>query len=149
MSWLAVGLGAALGAWLASAGGGSDPSTLVTATFGVMAVPVLLLIMHGPVATNILNLYSCSLAALTVGIRAARWKVTLVAGAVAATVLAVFVQADDFARFDCKTHIGQRPDCSEIFRNAADVEQSHPAFLPQMRLKSRPCVRSFRHPRSL
>jgi len=89
---------AALGAWLASAGSGSDPSTLVTATFGVMAVPVLLLIMHGPVATNILNLYSCSLAALTVGIRAARWKVTLVAGAVAATVLAVFVRADDFAR---------------------------------------------------
>jgi NCS1 nucleoside transporter family len=89
---------AALGACLASAGSGSDPSSLVTGSFGIMAVPVLLLIMHGPVATNILNLYSCSLAALSVGIRIARWKLTLVAGAVASAVLAVFVQADSFAQ---------------------------------------------------
>lgn len=88
---------AALGACLASAGGDGDPSELVVTTFGVMAVPVLLLIMHGPVATNILNLYSCSLAALSVGIRIARWKLTLVAGLVASAVLAVFVQADSFA----------------------------------------------------
>jgi NCS1 nucleoside transporter family len=88
---------AALGACLASAGGAGDPSDLVVSTFGVMAVPVLLLIMHGPVATNILNLYSCSLAALTVGIRVARWKLTLVAGIVASAVLVVFVRADSFA----------------------------------------------------
>ena len=90
--WLAV-----LGACLASAGNGGDPSTLVIGTFGALALPVLLLIMHGPVATNILNLYSCSLAALTIGVRAARWKVTLLAGVVASVVLAVFVNADDFA----------------------------------------------------
>ena len=90
--WLAV-----LGACLASAGNGGDPSALVIGTFGVLALPVLLLIMHGPVATNILNLYSCSLAALTIGVRAARWKVTLVAGLVASVVLAVFVNAEDFA----------------------------------------------------
>jgi NCS1 nucleoside transporter family len=90
--WLAV-----LGACLASAGNGGDPSALVISTFGAMALPVLLLIMHGPVATNILNLYSCSLAALSIGVRAARWKVTLVAGAVATVVLAVFVNADSFA----------------------------------------------------
>ncbi|URM93039.1 cytosine permease [Actinomadura madurae] len=89
---------AALGACLASAGGGTDPSSLVAESFGIMAVPILLLIMHGPVATNILNLYSCSLAALSVGIRIARWKLTLVAGTVASAVLAVFVQADSFAR---------------------------------------------------
>ena len=71
---------AALGACLASAGNGSDPSTLVVSTFGVTAVPVLLLLIHGPIATNILNLYSCSLAALSLGVRAARWKVTLIAG---------------------------------------------------------------------
>jgi NCS1 nucleoside transporter family len=91
--WLAV-----LGACLASAGNGGDPAELVIATFGVMAIPVLLLIMHGPVATNILNLYSCSLAALSVGVRAARWKVTLVAGVVASVVLVVFVSADSFAQ---------------------------------------------------
>lgn len=88
---------AALGACLASAGSGSDPSTLVVGTFGVMAIPVLLLLVHGPIATNILNLYSCSLAALSIGVRAARWKVTLVAGVVASGVLAVFVNADSFA----------------------------------------------------
>jgi NCS1 family nucleobase:cation symporter-1 len=88
---------AALGACLASAGGSSDPSKLVVSTFGVMAIPVLLLLIHGPIATNILNLYSCSLAALSIGVRSARWKVTLVAGLVASAVLTVFVQADSFA----------------------------------------------------
>ena len=87
---------AALGACLASAGTDNDPSALVINAFGVMAVPVLLLIMHGPVATNILNLYSCSLAALSIGIKVARWKVTLVAGLVASAVLVVFVRADSF-----------------------------------------------------
>lgn len=88
---------AAVGACLASAGTGSDPSALVVSTFGIMAVPVLLLLVHGPIATNILNLYSCSLAALSIGVRMTRWKVTLLAGAVASVVLAVFVQADSFA----------------------------------------------------
>lgn len=88
---------AGLGACLASAGGSTDPSALVISAFGVMAVPVLLLIMHGPVATNILNLYSCSLAALSIGVNIARWKLTLVAGLVASVVLAVFVQAGSFA----------------------------------------------------
>lgn len=88
---------AALGACLASAGSGSDPSALVVETFGVMAIPVLLLLVHGPIATNILNLYSCSLAALSIGVRATRWKVTLIAGMVASAVLAVFVNADSFA----------------------------------------------------
>jgi NCS1 family nucleobase:cation symporter-1 len=88
---------AALGACLASAGSGSDPSTLVVSTFGVMAIPVLLLLIHGPIATNILNLYSCSLAALSIGVRAGRGKVTLVAGLAASVVLAVFVNAESFA----------------------------------------------------
>ena len=88
---------AGLGACLASAGNGGDPSTLVVNTFGVMAVPVLLLLVHGPIATNILNLYSCSLAALSIGVRAARWKVTLIAGLIASAVLVVFVEADSFA----------------------------------------------------
>lgn len=88
---------AALGACLASAGNSGDPSQLVIGAFGVMALPVLLLIMHGPVATNVLNLYSCSLAALTVGVRVARWKLTLVAGVVASGVLLVFMRSDSFA----------------------------------------------------
>ncbi|SDN03783.1 cytosine permease [Allokutzneria albata] len=88
---------AALGACLASAGGSSDPSAIVVSAFGTMALPVLLLIMHGPIATNILNLYSCSLAALSIGVRLARWKLTLVAGVIASAVLVLLLGADSFA----------------------------------------------------
>jgi nucleobase:cation symporter-1, NCS1 family len=90
--WLAI-----LGAAIASSGSGTDPSQLVASTFGVMTIPVLLLIMHGPIATNILNLYSCSLAALSVGLKAARWKVTAVAAVVGSGVLIAFIQSDSFA----------------------------------------------------
>jgi nucleobase:cation symporter-1, NCS1 family len=55
------------------------------------------LLIHGPIATNILNLYSCSLASLSIGVRAARWKITLIAELIASAVLVVFVEADSFA----------------------------------------------------
>ena len=90
--WLAV-----LGASLVSMGTDSDPSTLVSAAFGVMAVPVALLILHGPIATNILNLYSCSLAALSIGLKTARWKITAIAGVIGSIVLVAFIQSDSFA----------------------------------------------------
>jgi purine-cytosine permease-like protein len=89
---------AALGAVVASGGGGTDPSDLVLSTFGVMALPVLLLVLHGPIATNILNFYSCGLAALTFGVKVARWKVSLAAGALASVVLVAFIEAGDFAQ---------------------------------------------------
>jgi nucleobase:cation symporter-1, NCS1 family len=88
---------AALGASIASSGSDADPSQLVASVFGVMTIPVLLLIMHGPIATNILNLYSCSLAALSVGLRAARWKVTAAAAVVGSGVLVAFIQSESFA----------------------------------------------------
>jgi NCS1 nucleoside transporter family len=88
---------AALGATIASSGSETDPAQLVASVFGVMTIPVLLLIMHGPIATNILNLYSCSLAALSVGLRAKRWKVTAAAGVVGTGVLIAFIQSESFA----------------------------------------------------
>jgi nucleobase:cation symporter-1, NCS1 family len=88
---------AALGASIASSGSDADPSQLVASVFGVMTIPVLLLIMHGPIATNILNLYSCSLAALSVGLRASRWKVTAAAGVIGSGVLIAFIQSSSFA----------------------------------------------------
>jgi nucleobase:cation symporter-1, NCS1 family len=88
---------AALGASIASSGSDTDPSQLVASVFGVMTIPVLLLIMHGPIATNILNLYSCSLAALSVGVKAARWKVTAAAAVVGSGVLVAFIQSESFA----------------------------------------------------
>ena len=78
---------AALGAVVASGGAGTIPPTSCSTTFGVMALPVLLLILHGPIATNILNFYSCGLAALTLGVKVARWKVSLAAGVLASGVL--------------------------------------------------------------
>jgi nucleobase:cation symporter-1, NCS1 family len=88
---------AALGASIASSGSDTDPSQLVASVFGVMTIPVLLLIMHGPIATNILNLYSCSLAALSIGVKAARWKVTAAAAVVGSGVLIAFIQSESFA----------------------------------------------------
>jgi nucleobase:cation symporter-1, NCS1 family len=88
---------AALGASIASSGTDTDPSQIVASVFGVMTIPVLLLIMHGPIATNILNLYSCGLAALSIGLRAARWKVTVVAAVVGSIALIAFIQSDSFA----------------------------------------------------
>jgi NCS1 family nucleobase:cation symporter-1 len=103
--WTATALGmflptvwlAALGASIASSGSETDPSQLVASVFGVMTIPVLLLIMHGPIATNILNLYSCSLAALSIGLKAARWKITAVAGVIGSGVLIAFIQSESFA----------------------------------------------------
>ena len=62
--WLAF-----LGAAIASAGGGSDPAQLIIAVFGVMALPVLLVLLHGPIATNIVVIYSAALATLSLDMR--------------------------------------------------------------------------------
>jgi nucleobase:cation symporter-1, NCS1 family len=88
---------AALGAALASAGGGSDPAQLVVTAFGAMALPVLLLVLHGPVAANIVVMYSASLAALTMDLRVARWKIAVATGVVASAVLLLFLHAEDVA----------------------------------------------------
>ena len=34
-------------------------------SFGALAIPVILLVIHGPIATNVLNIYSCALCAQT------------------------------------------------------------------------------------
>ena len=57
--WLGI-----LGATIASVTKDADPAKMVSAVFGgPTAVLVLLLVLHGPLATNILNVYSASLAA--------------------------------------------------------------------------------------
>ena len=67
----------------------------MTAAFGAFSIPVLFLVMHGPVATNILNLYSASLAALSLDVKVARWKVSIVVSIVGTGVLIVFIQSDE------------------------------------------------------
>jgi NCS1 family nucleobase:cation symporter-1 len=90
--WLAF-----LGASVASAGTSSDPADIVTAAFGAASIPVLFLVMHGPVATNILNLYSASLAALSLDIKAKRWIVSLIVSIIGTITLIAFIQSNSFA----------------------------------------------------
>jgi len=62
---------------------------------------VLFLVMHGPVATNILNLYSATLAALSLDLKIARWKVSVAVSIVGTAVLIWFIQSASWAtRFD-------------------------------------------------
>ncbi len=91
--WLAF-----LGASIASGGAEVDPSSLVAEAFGVMTIPVLFIIMHGPVATNILNIYSASLSALSLDLRVKRWVVSLITGVIGSVSLAAFIQSESFAR---------------------------------------------------
>jgi purine-cytosine permease-like protein len=86
-----------LGASIASAGTSADPAELVTAAFGGVSILILFLVMHGPVATNILNLYSATLAALSLDIKVARWKVSVFVSLIGTIALIVFIQSNNFA----------------------------------------------------
>jgi NCS1 family nucleobase:cation symporter-1 len=87
-----------LGASIASAGTSADPAAIVTAAFGTtVSILILFLVMHGPVATNILNLYSATLAALSLDLKFARWKVAVAVSIVGTIALIVFIESDNFA----------------------------------------------------
>src|SRR5205807_1144938 len=66
--WLAI-----LGATIASTTLDTDPAKMVSAVFGgPVSILVLLMVLHGPIATNILNVYSAALAALSAGFNFSR-----------------------------------------------------------------------------
>jgi toxin CptA len=90
--WLGV-----LGATLATVSQKVDPGELVVGAFGPLAVPLILLVLHGPIATNILNIYSCGLCAQTLDWNIDRRKLTYGVG-VLATIFTVFlIYQQDFA----------------------------------------------------
>jgi len=92
--WLAI-----LGATLASVTLDTDPAKMVSAVFGgIMSILVLLMVLHGPVATNILNVYSAALAALSMGLRLSRTAMALIAGVVGYVVTIYFVFQPSFAK---------------------------------------------------
>jgi len=62
-----------------------------------VSILILFLVMHGPVATNILNLYSATLAALSLDLKLARWKVATAVSIVGTIALIVFIESDNFA----------------------------------------------------
>jgi len=91
--WLAI-----LGASIASVTQSADPARMVTRVFGgVVAILVMLLVLHGPIATNILNVYSSALAAVSAGIKLSRRTLGVLAGIVGYAVTLYFVHAPDFA----------------------------------------------------
>ena len=92
--WLAI-----LGATIASADATTDPARLVTDVFGgLVAVLVMLMVLHGPIATNILNVYSSALAAVSGGINLSRRTLGLIAGVVGYAVTIYFLRSPDFAQ---------------------------------------------------
>src|SRR5437899_11566984 len=84
--WLAI-----LGATVASVTKDTDPAKMVSAVFGgITSILVLLMVLHGPIATNILNVYSAALAALSMGLRLSRTAVPLIPGVVGYLVTTYF-----------------------------------------------------------
>ena len=92
--WLAI-----LGATVASGTHDIDPAKMVSAVFGgTTSVLVLLMVLHGPIASNILNVYSAALAALSMGVRLSRTALALIAGSVGYLVTIYFVFQPSFAK---------------------------------------------------
>jgi NCS1 nucleoside transporter family len=92
--WLAI-----LGATLASVTLDTDPAKMVSAVFGgVTSVLVLLMVLHGPIATNILNVYSAALAALSMGVQLSRTAIALIVGVASYLVAVYFVFEPSFAK---------------------------------------------------
>ncbi|MHA6799476.1 purine-cytosine permease family protein [Bounagaea algeriensis] len=90
--WLGV-----LGASLATENGQADPGRLIVDNYGSLAVPVLFLVVHGPIATNILNIYTFGVATQALDIKASRRKLSLLVGVFSMVCVALFVFHGEFA----------------------------------------------------
>jgi purine-cytosine permease-like protein len=86
-----------LGATLATKNGSVDPGEMIVSNFGALAIPVLLLVLHGPIATNVLNIYSFSLAVQALDVRVSRRLLNLLMGILAFIACIVFIFQDDVA----------------------------------------------------
>lgn len=69
-----------LGASLASTHPDTDPGHLIIDSYGVLAIPILLFVLHSPLAKNSFNLYSFSLAAQALDFKWKRSTIVLTAG---------------------------------------------------------------------
>jgi toxin CptA len=90
--WLGV-----LGATLATKNGQVDPGQLIVSNYGALAIPVLLLVVHGPIATNILNIYTFSVAAQALDVKVDRRKLSLFVGVFAMLAVTFFIFQADLA----------------------------------------------------
>lgn len=90
--WLGV-----LGASLATENGQVDPGRLIVDNYGSLAIPVLFLVVHGPIATNILNIYTFTVAAQALDLRVSRRVLSVVVGVFALVCVVFFIFQTDFA----------------------------------------------------
>ena len=92
--WLGI-----LGASIASVTLDTDPAKMISAVFGgPTAMLVLLMVLHGPIATNILNVYSAALAALSMEIRLSRVALAAIVGLAGYLVTVYFIFSPSFAK---------------------------------------------------
>ena len=84
--WLGV-----LGASLATTNGSVDPGKLIVSNYGTLALPVLFLVIHGPIATNILNIYTFSVATQALDVKVQRRKLNLFVGVFALAAVIFFI----------------------------------------------------------
>lgn len=90
--WLGV-----LGATLATKSATVDPGQLVVENFGALAIPVLLLVLHGPIATNILNVYTFSVATQALDIKMPRRGLSILVGVLSLAAVIFFIFQGDLA----------------------------------------------------
>ena len=90
--WLGV-----LGATLATKNGSVDPGRLIVDNYGSLAIPVLLLVLHGPIATNILNVYTFSVAAQALDVKVSRRTLSVFVGVLASVAVIAFIYSGDLA----------------------------------------------------
>jgi NCS1 family nucleobase:cation symporter-1 len=86
-----------LGASLATKNGTADPGHLIVESYGTFAIPVILLVIHGPIATNIINMYTFSVATQALDIQVSRKKLSILVGCLAMAAVIGFMFATDFA----------------------------------------------------
>lgn len=90
--WLGV-----LGASLATTNGTVDPGKLIVENFGALAIPVLLLVLHGPIATNVLNIYSFTVAMQALDVKLGRRALNLIVGVLAFAACVLFIYQENVA----------------------------------------------------
>ena len=86
-----------LGATLATANGSVDPGQLIVDNFGPLAIPVLLLVLHGPIATNILNIYTFTVTVQSLDLRVGRRALNVGVGVAAMGAVTLFVFSTNIA----------------------------------------------------
>ncbi|MHB1289996.1 purine-cytosine permease family protein, partial [Georgenia sp.] len=86
-----------LGATLATTNGSVDPGQLIVDNFGTMAIPVLLLVLHGPIATNILNIYTFTVTVQSLDLNVGRRALNIGVGVAAMGAVTLFVFSTDIA----------------------------------------------------